>query len=920
MNPLQRVRRTTPSLILAALLLVSVAPARQTRRPAATPARPGGAATRTRPAAQIPANSVTNPADAKVNPAATHGAATPGAAREAAGESPSTSSASSSSPAASSSTDTAIDNLFAADAYAIYGEMRMVGQHLSSADFKQMLEPLRLPGGLPGELQHLLDFVTDHADELTAARVALGALPVKAGLPSAVVAVEMSSVEEARKLVPQLRTTLARYAGAAGADDAVVVGEDAPAGRAARRRGARGARKRAAGADGQAVAVSEAVAQASSPFQIRRAGRVVALSDAAFTFKSLRGAAGALPLAGEPGFQSVRSRFANDTVFLYFNTTRMSAATKRQMEESERKYREFEERQLRAEAEAAAKGEGAPPPPPRVVAVAGGRRVAVTTSDKAAGANAPQPPPEVISAPDEMEDVLADAKAEAEKEAAEREEALSKRTPEEIEKQREAEQRREFENQLGQMMFGRGPSDGVWPESIGVGASFEGDAVVVRAFLLSESEDTPLRLIPFVPILHAGPPITSEAANVLPADTDILVTASLDLQQMYDYVASMFKLFDMAASSPDKQGIFDSQINSFERDYKFRVKEDLLKALGNEIAVALPSEMFGVRGRAAARAGAAKDSSQQQPGAAASTEAPARPSDAPVVLISLNDKRAMQELLPRALEAAGIKGLNAQQLFEKRGQAELVTFAQGSVAFIDRFLVIAFDPAAMNHVVESYNAGETLSAADEFRDPVAWRPKQGLGGVFVSNALTKGVIGDVRKDAENLDDELLRNLVTRLDPNPGAVTLAATKDGGLLYELHVPKNLLSLMSVSSMISQQLAPMRAHEGMAGYELRNLAGRQSEYKEKHGRYASLEELKAEAKKEEPEGPGTSAPYESRFEGYEIKLSASGDRFEATATPTGYPKQGRRSFYIDHTGVLRGADLGGRPATASTETVMR
>ncbi len=897
------------SPLLVAVLLVSIVPARQTRRRAATthvpPPAQTGAATRTKPATQTPANSGTKPADTKANPAAT-----PGAARVGAGDT------ASSSP----STDTSIDNLFAADAYAIYGEMRMVGQHLGSADFKQMLEPLRLPGGLPDEARQLLDFITDHADELTAARVAFGAVPVKTGLPTAVIAVEMSSAEEARKLVPQLRTTLARYGGA-GAQE----GEDADGGAGARRGGrrrggARGAQKRQAGAEGQTIAVREAVEASAPPFQIRRAGRVVALSDRAFTFKSLRGAAGALPLTGEPGFQSVRSRFATDTVFLYFNTTRMSAATKRQMEESERKYKEFEEEQRREEARVSRRSG---PPTPRAVAVVRGV--------DPASVNATKPPPEMIA--DELdpgtedENLSPEAKAEIEKELAAHEEALKKRTPEEIAKQRETEQRREFENQLGQMVFGGGPGGvvfgggpggGTWPESVGVGASFEGDAVVVRAFLLSESEETPLRLIPFVPILHAGPQIASEAANVLPADTDILISGSLDLQQMYDYVASMFKLFDMAASSPDKQGLFDSQVNSFEREYKFRIKEDLLKALGNEIAVALPSEMFGVRLARQAEL-EAQDLKLSSTPVAAPTPNPSR-SDAPVVLISLNDKRAMQELLPRALEAAGIKGLNKEQLLEKRGGAELVTFAQGSVAFIDRFLVIAFDPAAMNHVVEAYNAGETLSAADEFRDPVAWQPKQGIGQVFVSNALTKGMIGDVSKDAEMVDDELLRNLITRLDPNPGAVTLAATKDGGMLYELHVPKNLLSLISVSSMMSQQLAPMRAHEGVAGYELRNLAGRQSDYKEKHGHYASLEELKAEAKKEEPEGPGSSTPYESRFEGYEIKITAAGDRFEATATPTGYPKQGRRSFYIDQTGVLRAADLGGRAATATTEPMLR
>lgn len=900
MNPLHRARRTAALLLTTALLFVSAAPARQTRRPAATPAKPPAQtapAAPAKPAAQTPTNPSANPAGAQADRAATVGAA-----REAA-----------SSPAA----EVSIDNLFAADAYAVYGEMRMVGQHVNSADFKQMLDPLRLSGGLPNELQGLLDFITGHAEELTAARVALGAMPVRAGLPSAVVAVEMTSAEEARKLAPQLRATFARY-GADAQEDGEGA-EDGPGARDPRRaarRGGRGAQKRQAGAEGRTVAVREAVGQASPPFQIRRAGRVVAFSDQAFTFKALRGRAEATPLAGEPGFQAVRSRFATDTLFLYFNTTRMSSATKRQMEEGERKYRQMEEERLRAEAAAGVKRE---PTHRRVIAANAGAGGGVTVTTDA---NAPATHREITDDeidPDSADDLPPELRAEMEKARAAHEEELKKRTPEDAAKAREAEQRREFENQLGRMIFAGSPEAGAWPESIGVGASFEGDAVVVRAFLLSESEDAPLRPVPFMPILHAGPQITSEAASVLPADTDVLVSASVDLQQMYDYVASMFKLFDLAASSPGEQGIFDSQVGAFEREYKFRIREDLLKALGNEIAIALPSETFGVRGRRAARAEAARAAQPQ--GAAVLSASPSplpSRSDAPVVVISLNDKRAMQELLPRALEAAGIKGLNAQQLLEKRGQAEMVTFAQGSVAFIDRFLVIAFDPAAMNHVVEAYNAGETLSSADEFRDPTGWQPKQGLGRAYVSNALVKGIIGDVRRDAEDVDDETLRDLAARLDPNPGAVTLAATKDGGLMYELHVPKNLLSLWSISGVISQQLAPMRMHEGMARYELRKLAGMQNAFKGKHGHYASLEELKADMKEED--GPGTLAAYESRLEGYEIKISAAGDRFEATATPTGYPKQGRRSFYIDQTGVLRGADLGGRPATATAEPLMR
>jgi hypothetical protein len=40
----------------------------------------------------------------------------------------------------------------------------------------------------------------------------------------------------------------------------------------------------------------------------------------------------------------------------------------------------------------------------------------------------------------------------------------------------------------------------------------------------------------------------------------------------------------------------------------------------------------------------------------------------------------------------------------------------------------------------------------------------------------------------------------------------------------------------------------------------------------------------------------------------------RFKLTATPRIYPKQGRRSFYIDETGEIRGADKNGAPADAT------
>jgi hypothetical protein len=58
--------------------------------------------------------------------------------------------------------------------------------------------------------------------------------------------------------------------------------------------------------------------------------------------------------------------------------------------------------------------------------------------------------------------------------------------------------------------------------------------------------------------------------------------------------------------------------------------------------------------------------------------------------------------------------------------------------------------------------------------------------------------------------------------------------------------------------------------------------------------------------------------KVEGYNLALTYSGDKFEIIATPNGYPKQGRRSFYVDQTGIMRGGDLGGKPASAESDPV--
>ncbi|HLL76970.1 MAG TPA: hypothetical protein VK421_17075 [Pyrinomonadaceae bacterium] len=812
-----------------------------------------------------------------------------------------------------------LDELFGADAYAVYGELRMVGQHFASEEFRQLLEPLKLAGMTPPDVTEMYDFVAAHAEQLAGARLAFGSMPVKPGLPSVVAAVELPSNEEARKFAPQLREFLAKSP-LWGEPSEAIEATGGGARETARGRGRRGRTGPAAGGDSAAATRKvAAVKEAALPFHIRQAGAVVALADAPFTFKKLRGAAGAPPLSREAGFAAARSRLAADTVFIYFNTTRMSAAMRRHVEELEREHQRIaEEEQAQQARERDARGGADAPansPTPTLSNRSSNTSVAVTNVNPATGeftikGDIPTGPDGKVTPEGEAE--IKARLAEVEGNLAAHEESLKNLPPEKEELRREAERRRAFENRLGDMIFTGNPAGGTWPESVGVGASLDGDSLVVRAFLVGESEDKPPRPIPFMPILHAGPQVASEAANVLPDDTDILVSASLDLPQMYEYVASMFRLLDLAAAATGEageRGLFDSQVGAIEKQLKFKIREDLISALGNEIAVALPSEMFGVR-RARAVRQARLEVEKTEEGA--TTVDIVHPSS-PIVVMALKDKRAVQSLLPRALEAAGVPGVSAEQLLQKQGEAELVTFAGGGVAFIDNFLVVAFDARAMKRIVEAYNEGRTLGRSRRYRDPVDWQPRQVIGQAYVSSALLKEMFGDAYKSADDIDDESLRALLAKLDPEPGAVTLAATRDAaGVTHELHVPRNLLNLWTASSLVGQKLAAQRSNESQALGQLYTVSHAQKMFKDNEGRYGTLEELRRA-------NPDMFAHFDSlSAEGYEIKLTASGDRFEMTATPTGYPKQGRRSFYIDQTGRLRGGDLGGRPASATSDPV--
>ncbi|HZH30264.1 MAG TPA: hypothetical protein VEY11_05835 [Pyrinomonadaceae bacterium] len=798
-------------------------------------------------------------------------------------------------PAAEQSPSATFDTLLSADAYGIYAEVRAVGRNAASQEIVQLLAPLSLEkGSAPDDWLKLYEFAKSHADELMSARLMIAAMPARAGLPEMLLAVEMPSVEEARKFVPELRRVVTANVAPPSkpAPDATTTAVNATpddASNTTRRRGRRRGGRATAGSSAGENTTDAARAKQTPPpqVQIKRAGSLIALSDTNFTFKELRGADRPL-LVNEPGFQAARTRFSTDTLFVYFNTLHMTNSSKQRREAYEKEH----ERQMElARIEAEKQGEevnsnlpyGANMHPPsdanaNFSVTPGGNmnssnaNVAVSPEDET-----PPPPPEESPEP-----------------------TPSPKSEKELEEERRLEQSRRFAQTVGSLVFGggAGSSEG-WPESIGVGASLDGDALVVRGLFVSQSAEQPMRPIPFLPVLLSGPAVPTEATRVLPADTDISVSVSLDLPQMYDYLASLMKIADLTVTSEEGQPAFGEQLAAFEKTNNFRIREELLATLGNEIAVGVPGNLF--LGRGIARTNGDGSAPPPQSG--------------PIVVVALNDREGLQKLLPRVLASVGFAGATEQGIVEKHGEVEVLTFSNGTLAFIDRFLVGAPDAAAMRRITNAYNSGETLGNSESFRASTRWQSKQSIGQLYVSNALLKGLLGEVTRYAADIDDPAMRAYLVSLDPEPGALTHLVTRESdGLMHELRLPKNLLSLFTASTLVGQKLAAMHLNEGMAQISLQMIHTSQETFKKAEGRYGTLEEIEpSKSLKDE------SSHYSmTRAEGYEIKISVSGDTFTATATPTGYPKQGRRSFYIDQTGSLRGADTGGKPATASAPVI--
>ena len=270
--------------------------------------------------------------------------------------------------------------------------------------------------------------------------------------------------------------------------------------------------------------------------------------------------------------------------------------------------------------------------------------------------------------------------------------------------------------------------------------------------------------------------------------------------------------------------------------------------------------------------------------------------------------------MPRVLAGLGIGEANLLAQTQRRGDSDIVDYAGFfAYAFVGNFLVIS-DSATVLRVADAASNHQALSSNNTFRSARHWQPKATLGEIYISPALMESYQEAVRKQAGTMDPAT-RDFLMQLSPASSAITYALSHDGlGAVHELHLPKNLILAMVASTsaaMSAMKKGSPEMNEMIAMSVLQMIASGEASYKMDKGSYGSIDNL-ADSKLIQKD-------ILDKY-GYRFEVTTSGNGFEVVAVPMEYGKTGKRSFFIDQTGVVRGDDHGGGPATVADKPVQQ
>ncbi len=590
-------------------------------------------------------------------------------------------------------------------------------------------------------------------------------------------------------------------------------------------------------------------APAPPKFHLQQLGSLVVLTQKPWTMKQLK-PAGSKLLSEDANFRTAHSRFSSEPVFVYIDVKTIERQQEESRKRAEATRLEQEERVKREMAAAAEQKKQATEPdkPEAVNETVVGEAVPVTTLT-AIGAEPGKEPP----APDPMSSAL---------------------------------------THLGMGFFSGQPD---WPDGVALALTFEGDSIDLRGLLINapgEKSDA----VPFWPKLIPGLAIAPESPNIFPADTEMFVTLSLDIPQVYAamYAETKRQFVSMTINDPTPtKSEAESPFAVVEKQLKISIKDDVLPLLGSEIAIGLPMQGMGIGVMGIPNVVVSGGANEGK---------------APILAIEVRDKERLRALLPKLIESFGLKGASALAQTERREDTELVSFLNVfAYAFVGDFIVLSADAASVRKVVDAYLKHETLAADVNFKNYTRWQPRQLHGQIYISPALMESLKTWATQPNSIMSDRT-RTFMSPVGMLAQPITYSLSNEGtGPLHELHLPKNLV-LMAVAGISGEvNPSPTVQKERMAIGAMYMIASAEQQYKTSKGggSYGTLEQLISEK---------LVAKDTIENSGYRFEVTVTGDKFEISAAPVEYGKTGKMSYFIDNTFVLRGADRSGASGMAS------
>ncbi len=447
-----------------------------------------------------------------------------------------------------------LDSLLGADIYMLYGELRNVGAQAQAGGLMNLIEPLiPLLGGMPKELAGITSFISKYSSTLSRSRIILAAMPVKPELPHVIIAIEMASPDAAKEFEPEFRKFLTSII---------------------------------ADAAKRSSRLPSAVERIEQPvFAIKRAGALLIVTEAEFDIKTIRPDEGDL-LSSNLRFQAARNRFYSEPLFIYFDFGLNNRALKQRYGSNA--------------------GEQSTPPPEVIRSPEPETPVIPPSSDPPViKPSSPSQPSKATPKPSPPRPRKTRVAAESGKpKAAQSNRARSRparavapssakpaaATSEALDDVAESGENQDLLSTAIMPLVIGGNRVEKDPDALAVALAYEADALIVRILIAGEPDQTAFA-IPFLSTLVCGSPVAPEGASYLPADTEIFLTASVDLPQMFDLILSM-RGGRAGAYWPEVKVPSDATIAGLEKKLGLKLKEEFLAAFGSEVAFGLPAQTF----------------------------------------------------------------------------------------------------------------------------------------------------------------------------------------------------------------------------------------------------------------------------------------------------------------------------------------